>query len=295
MREKIKNLVYIVLILIGLPLVVTLLFQGKELLPEYEELSTEQDSVQEEDLLPVYVGILAKEMPADYEEEALKAQAVLVRTNYAYALANGKEVEKGYTMAEQQELLERENYSRYYGLLESCVRQTAGQVLCYQGELIECPFFSVSAGMTRGAQGGQEYLQSVDSGWDMTSEDFLHVMFYDKEDFLQECLLAYPECGLTQENLSEQFSITDREESDYVKTVQLGTISVDGEELRNVFSWDSAAFTFREVDDKIRIVTKGLGHGYGMSLYGANELAKDGKSYEEILHTYFTGVTIENE
>ncbi|MBR1391169.1 MAG: SpoIID/LytB domain-containing protein [Lachnospiraceae bacterium] len=295
MREKIKNLVYIVLILIGLPLVVTLLFQGKELLPEYEELSTEQDSVQEEDLLPVYVGILAKQMPADYEEEALKAQAVLVRTNYAYALANGKEVEKGYTMAEQQELLEQENYSRYYGLLESCVRQTAGQVLCYQGELIECPFFSVSAGMTRGAQGGQEYLQSVDSGWDMTSEDFLHVMFYDKEDFLQECLLAYPECGLTQENLSEQFSVTDREDSGYVKTVQLGNISVDGEELRNVFSWDSAAFTFREVDDKIRIVTKGLGHGYGMSLYGANELAKDGKSYEEILHTYFTGITIENE
>ncbi|MGN0341252.1 MAG: SpoIID/LytB domain-containing protein [Roseburia sp.] len=292
MGETIKKMACIALIIVGLPLVVTLLFQGSRLLPEYEELSTEDNSRQDEDLLAVFVGILAREMPADYEEEALKAQAILVRTNYQYALEQGNEPEQGLDTLQMQELFGRESYADYYGKLESCVKQTEGLVLLYQGELVQCPFCAVSSGYTRAAQGGQDYLKSVESKVDVRSEDYLRVTFYDKDEFIRLALQKYPEAELTQDTLMEQLVIAEREDSGYVKTLQLGNLSVDGEEFRNTFGWNSSAFFIKEVDGRIRVVTKGLGHGYGMSCFGANEMAKEGSTAEEILQYYFSDMEL---
>ena len=86
--------------------------------------------------------------------------------------------------------------------------------------------------------------------------------------------------------------MTEREESGYVKTIQVGNSSVSGEEFRKVFSLNSACFYIREIDGRVRIVTKGLGHGYGLSIYGANEMAKEGKTYQEILSYYYSGIEI---
>lgn len=291
MGETIKKIACIVLIIVGLPLVVTLLFQGGSMLPGYEGSDTE-DIGQQEDLLAVFVGILAQQMPVDYEEEALKAQAVLVRTNYEYALSQGETPPQGMDTLELQELFGRENYGACYDKLRACVQETDGMILTYQGNPVDCPFSAVSAGYTRGAQGGQEYLKSVESKWDVRSENYLKVTFYQKDEFIRMIQQKYPDAGLSEDTLVDQIVIEEREDSGYVKTIRIGECSVDGEELRNACGWNSSAFYIREVDGKIRVVTKGLGHGYGMSCFGANEMAKDGKSAEEILEYYFSGMEI---
>ena len=160
----------------------------------------------------------------------------------------------------------------------------------YQGQEIEAPYFAVSAEKTRGTE--LPYLKSAESIWDITSEDFLKVEFYDAGELVDTCNQAFPEAGLTAEDWVNTLVVTEREESGYVKTIQVGNSSVSGEEFRKAFSLNSACFYIREIDGRVRIVTKGLGHGYGLSIYGANEMAKEGKTYQEILSYYYSGIEI---
>ena len=114
--------------------------------------------------------------------------------------------------------------------------------------------------------------------------------FYDAGELVDTCNQAFPEAGLTAEDWVNTLVVTEREESGYVKTIQVGNSSVSGEEFRKAFSLNSACFYIREIDGRVRIVTKGLGHGYGLSIYGANEMAKEGKTYQEILSYYYSGI-----
>ena len=91
----------------------------------------------------------------------------------------------------------------------------------------------------------------------------------------------------------ESIVIETRDSSDYVIQMKIGEKTVTGEEFREYLSLNSACFFLKEVENKVRIVTKGLGHGLGLSQYGANELAKEGKSYKEILEYYYKDISIE--
>lgn len=292
MREKIKTILCVCLIVIGLPLIVTMVFQGDGIwLPGQQESGDgEKPQETDEEELAALVGLLAQQIPADYEREAIKAQAVIVRTNYEYARQAGEELPEGLSVSEQRKLFGRDNYARCSRLLQDCLAETGGEVITYGGELVEAPFFQVSAGQTRA--GEKAYLKSVESPQDITSEDFLRVEFYLPADLAAACNQAFPEAGLAEENLMEQIEITEREDSGYVKTIRLGNTSVSGEELRNGLGLSSAHIYIRQVDDKIRIVTKGMGHGLGLSVYGANELAKEGMDYQEILKKYYTDIEI---
>lgn len=289
MRERIKIILCIGLIIICLPIVVTMIFQGEEILPDAGSKSAEENSQQEEDMLAVFVGLLAEEIPVTYEKEAIKAQAVIVRTNYQYALLHGGETEKGLSYSELVKLFGKEDYTKYYQLLERCIKETENEVILYQNEPVKAPFFSVSAGATREGTG---HLRAVESKQDITSEHFLTVEFLTPEEFTEQCNAAFPEAHLTAEHIIEALEITEREESGYVKTLRLGELSVNGEEFRDALSLPSSCFSIKEVDGQFRIVTKGLGHGFGLSMYGANELAKEGKTYQDILKYYYSDVEI---
>lgn len=280
------------LIIAGLPILMTLVFQGDEILLDTDsnEIQHKSSHPDEEEKMAALVSILARDIPVTYEEEAIRAQAVIVRTNYEYALSQGKAPETGLSVAEQTKLFGNENYNRYYQKLENCLIDTEGAVLTYQGQEIEAPYFAVSAEKTRGTE--LPYLKSVESIWDITSEDFLKVEFYDAGELVDTCNQAFPEAGLTVEDWVNTLVVTEREESGYVKTIQVGNSSVSGEEFRKAFSLNSACFYIREIDGRVRIVTKGLGHGYGLSIYGANEMAKEGKTYQEILSYYYSGIEI---
>lgn len=292
MKEKIKMILCLCLIIAGLPILMTLVFQGDEILLDTDsnEIQHKSSHPDEEEKMAALVSILARDIPVTYEEEAIRAQAVIVRTNYEYALSQGKAPETGLSVAEQTKLFGNENYNRYYQKLENCLIDTEGAVLTYQGQEIEAPYFAVSAEKTRGTE--LPYLKSVESIWDITSEDFLKVEFYDAGELVDTCNQAFPEAGLTVEDWVNTLVVTEREESGYVKTIQVGNSSVSGEEFRKAFSLNSACFYIREIDGRVRIVTKGLGHGYGLSIYGANEMAKEGKTYQEILSYYYSGIEI---
>lgn len=287
MRERIKIRLCIGIIIICLPIVVTMIFQGEMILPDAK--STEENSQQEEDMPAVLAGITAAEIPVTYEREAIKAQAVIVRTNYQYALLHGEETEKGLSYSEMGKLFGKENYTKYYQLLESCLKETENEVILYQDHLVKAPFFSVSAGTTRDGSG---YLRAVESKQDITSEHFLTVEFLTPEELKEQCNAAFPEAHLTMENPVEAVEITEREESGYVKLLRLGEVSVTGEEFRTALGLKSSCFSIKEVDGQLRIVTKGLGHGFGLSMYGANELAKEGQNYRDILKYYYSDVDI---
>lgn len=289
MRERIKIILCIGFIIICLPIVVTMIFQGEVILPDAQSKSAEENSQQEEDMLAVFVAILAEEIPVTYEREAIKAQAVIVRTNYQYAVRNGEVPEAGLSYSKQVQLFGKEDYTKYYQLLESCIKETGNEVILYQESLVKAPFFSVSAGYTRAGSG---YLQAVESKQDITSEHFLTVNFLTPEEFTEQCNAAFPEAGLTAENLSESAAVTEREESGYVKQLSLGEVSVSGEEFRTALALNSSCFSIKVVDGQMRIVTKGLGHGFGLSMYGANELAKEGQDYHDILKYYYSDIEI---
>jgi stage II sporulation protein D len=243
------------------------------------------------------VAILAKEISVNSGKEAIKAQAVIARTNLVGAkLSNGKEPE-GLTTDQMLKLFGTDAFNGCYKKLSECVQETAGLVMLSNKKIVEAPYFAVSAGTTRSAKDaiGKDdvaYLQREESSQDITSPDFLKVEFWKLEDFVNQCNKAYPDAKLTTQDLMKQVEVTARDDSEYVNQIKLGNTTVSGEELRNALNLNSACFTIKEVEEQVRIVTKGLGHGVGLSQYGANAMALDGKDFKDILKKYYSGIQI---
>lgn len=255
-----------------------------------------------EDILP---GILANEISMDTEPEAMKAQAVIVRTNCLRAVAQGEELPEGLTKGEMIRMWGQENFSEYFEKLENCLSETRGVAMVYEGAYIQADFHRCSAGYTRDAEeiyhnGDYPYLKSVDSRNDLPSEDFLKVAFYTPGEFLTKGKELF---GVQEESNEEQTAaevlerITDlnADQAGYVTELLIDGEAHSGEEMRLLYGWNSSAFSLKEVDGKIRVVTKGLGHGLGVSLHGANCLAAEGLTYKEILKYFYTGIEFVTE
>lgn len=309
MREKIKTFFSICVLVVAVPYIITLLFQRNETSMKHEGIQEQIMANQEEalaadgteiDLEEYLAGIVAKEIPLNYQPEAIKAQIVIARTELMASL-NTKEQNLPESMSREEmlELWGQEGFEKNYMILETGIRDTEGEVLTCQGNLINPAYHAVSAGMTRNAQEalGQElpYLASVDSSMDIPSEDYLKVIFLEKSDFVKKLTDARQDIAVTEENIMENITITARDGADYVAQLQIGAVTMSGEEFRNALGLNSACFYIKEVDGTVRIVTKGLGHGLGLSQYGANVLAKEGKNYQEILNYYYSGIEIGKE
>ena len=231
------------------------------------------------------VGILAKEIPADYEAEALKGQAVLVRTEVCRKIqetGNDGTLEEEYWTAKQMKAAWGMQYTQNYRKLKDALEETTGQVLFYGEGLAITPFFKLSNGYTRDAKEvlGKEdypYLKSVECPADAEAENELQT-------------------GVLGEN-EKKIETTDIEilETDsvgYVLKVRVGEETISGEEFRNRYSLPSSCFTLQRYHDKLWVTTRGIGHGIGMSQYTANEMAKEKKSYKKILKYFFEGTEI---
>lgn len=179
---------------------------------------------------------------------------------------------------------------------QQAVRDTDGQVILYNGQPILAAFHSSSAGVT--ANSGDvwvstlPYLHSVESpeGGD-TVPNYYSVKEIPAAEFQQTFLAAYPEASFAG---GPETWITGRVEnaSGQVESICIGGITVEGTQVRSLFGLRSACFTAEAAADRVTFRVTGFGHGVGMSQYGANRLAQEGKSWQEILHWYYTGVTI---
>lgn len=289
MKHQTGNIMLAILGMLLLPLGFTALISGKDAI----EINKQKD-------MEVYLPMmLCREIPWDYEEEMLKAQAVLIRSSLYLRLEN-KELDQ----TELKEDLEnyknnsqKEQYQMAYKRMEKAVNATKGQVISYQGEICSGVFHRVSAGQTReGSEVLQDtkmsFLKSVDSSQDIQSEDYLHGHYFTEEALKDRLLEIYPDIELSDQPLTEQIVVEKRDSQEYVLEIRVGNLTVPGEEFRNNLELSSSNFTVQNLDGKIRFLCKGLGHGLGLSQYGGNELAKEGKTYEQILFTYFPDVIL---
>ena len=290
MKHPIKYMILTGVIVLFLPLGVTVLLSG-----------TDAVSIQKQMDMETYLpAILCEQVPWDYEEEMLKVQAVLARSSLYYYMEKEKPEEIQWEEKLEQFQRDRKNarYREAYERMERAVRLTRGQVITWQGEVCPGIFHRISSGKTRdGMEVLQDvtfsFLRSVDSGQDREAEEFLKGHYFTPEALEQRLQEEYPGIIFTEEPLTDQIRIEKRDSQDYILEMKVGDQTVTGEEFRRKLELSSCNFTIQELDGKIRFLCKGLGHGLGLSQYGGNELAKKGKTYQEILFFYSPDLCIE--
>lgn len=236
---------------------------------------------------------LAEIMQGDYEMEALKAQAVLLRT----------ELVQSYKIQDVTRLrVEDTGISRfYYGSgeeepdqYEKAVRETQGLYLCYQGQPIQACYFPVSNGQTRDA--GQvwhtdqcPYLAGVECQQDRSYKEWSSTVVVDRDSYIQHVR------SVTGDAFSEKVLWDDGQfvydDAGYVMEIiyreEEEESVVDGETFRQLFGLHSASFSIEKSEKQIVFYVTGVGHGFGMSQYGANCLALNGENYGSILQYFF--------
>lgn len=248
------------------------------------------------------LGVVGAEMPALFETEALKAQAVAART-YAYRQAGEGEIrpdEIGQAYLSEEGLREKwgSHYDTYSAKIKEAVEATRGQILMYEDEPILAVFHAESAGRTENAENvwgtALPYLTSVDSRADENAPGFETEKRISIAEVMTKLQKEYPDIKLTQGSLLEQTQVVERTDAGYVKAIQFGNKMLTGQEARGLFGLRSSNFTLRQEGEDFIFVTRGYGHGAGMSQYGANYMAQDGASYQEILEHYYPGSVLKN-
>lgn len=258
------------------------------------ESGTEADTKSQEEIEQQLIGIVAKEIGADAEENAILAQCVIARTNFCDAIEKHTDRPEGLSVEDMRNLWGT-HFEECYERIEGCVMQTKGEVLRWEDDYAYAAYHAISAGCTRNMEElygdvQMPYLKAQDCAADALAEEYLEVSYWEKGEFLQKCKELFAECGVAD---CGDIVVERRDEAGYILAMQVGKTACDGETFRGAFGLSSACFTITEIDENIRIVTKGVGHGFGLSQNMANEMAKEGCGYKEILTYFFPGTTIE--
>ena len=237
------------------------------------------------------IGVVAGEMPASFQLEALKAQAIASRT-YAYNyILSSKEIlpttdNQVYLTNEELQNKWQSRYTEYYNKIKKAVEETKGEIITYNDKPIKAYYFSMTNGYTESSLNvfneENEYLEITKSEWD---SDNSYETIMSKEDFCQKL-------NISCQNIIIGNIIKD--ESNRISTLTINNQTFTGIELRKKLSLRSTDITIIEENDNIKITTKGYGHGVGMSQYGANNMAKSGYNYQEILKYYYKNTEINN-
>lgn len=239
-------------------------------------------------------GVVSGEMPASFEIEALKAQAVAARS-YALYHMNGKEYDVTNTTSNQVYLTEKEQKEKWKGEYEEksnkikkAVMETTGQYLTYDGQTANAMFFAASVGKTENSEevflSPVPYLRSVSSQWDESSPVYNDVVKISLKDFYEKLNLPY--------NESLNIEIQEKTSTGRIKKLKINNEQLNGREVASKLSLRSNYFEIKKEGENLTINTKGYGHGVGLSQYGANGMAKEGYKYDEILKHYYEGTEI---
>jgi len=257
-----------------------------------------ESGIQELPMQAYLTDVVLQEMPASFEEEALKAQCVAARTFTMRCMTGGGKHEGAdvcgnpaccqcYLEENEGRILYGEAYDAAREKVLHAVQATDGQVLTAQDSLIEAAYFSSTGGSTESAAsvwGGEvSYLQSVSS----PEEPRITERVCSLEEF---CRLL-PDSSLSG-HPAGWFGEIRHTEGGSVEQMVIGGVAYSGTELRRIFSLKSARFTVSLTESTVEFEVVGSGHGVGMSQYGANEMAKKGSTYQEILLHYYTGAEL---
>lgn len=249
-------------------------------------------SIQNIELEEYVVGVVAAEMPASFNAEALKAQAIAARTYAVKKTSQGKTLvnstsDQVYKTTSQMKSTWGSDYNYYYNKIRNAVNATKGLVLKYNGEYIDAQYSAMTNGKTELPEYvwsfSRPYLQCVSSNWDEKVKNFQVTKTFSYDEVSKKLGQT-----ITKDTDIEVLS---RTVSGRVEKIKIGDSTYNGTTLRSRLGLRSTDFTI-ELADQIKITTKGYGHGVGMSQYGANVAANEGYSYSDILTHYYVGVNI---
>ena len=258
------------------------------------------------------IGCVACEMSALCHTEALKAQAVACYTyaqrtceqNEKYKsselktadITDSSDTHQGYINEKQRKEKWGEKFEEYEAKIESAVDEVFGMFIAYNGETALAVYHSISAGSTQSAKDlwGSEipYLISVESQGDKLSPDYIKKTVFSESEFKN----AAKECGVSLSgDAVNWFKGTEKNDSGYIKSVKLGDREISASKFREGFGLRSLSFDIEYSNEKFIITCYGYGHGTGMSQYGADYMARQGSTWQEILLHYYPGTVIEKE
>lgn len=289
LERKINHILLGLILIFLLPVFITTFFSKRNVEELMLNYSSERIS-EDEAMLPL---IVAKEIGISMPDECVKAQAVIARTNLRAALKTGQTIPDGMSAIALRELW-GEEYDTYYARLEALIAETAGETLQYNGDYIYAAYHQTSAGNTRtmaeyAGVNKMPYLCTASCHEDTTAENYLNVYFWTKEEFLSLMATIFPEAAVSE---TKEVYVLKRDDVGYALQVQVGQSVVEGEEFRNRLSLPSACFELSLIDEDVRVVTMGCGHGFGLSQYTAEKMAEAGSSYEEILNYFYKGAIL---
>ncbi|KAB3539696.1 stage II sporulation protein D [Alkaliphilus pronyensis] len=276
----------------------------------YNHIEKRNMELQLEDYI---LNVIAAEMPASFELEALKAQAVAARTYAIWKIqifkSNGNTQHPSAPLctnhAHCQEWLStdqlRERHGRlwmykYWSKLEEAVESTKGVIITYDMQPIEPLYHSTSGGRTENSEDvflrAVPYLRSVSSPYEERSPVLVDKKVVPVNDFVNQLKVYRKSIKLTAKNIEGQIAIHDRSSGGSIKRMTIGNEEFTGREIRELFKLKSADFTIKASGDNIEFTTRGYGHGVGMSQWGANGMAEKGESYQDILQHYYQGTQL---
>ena len=282
---------------------------------DYDEYNTikllhvDTETIEEIDLDEYLYGVVSAEMPASFEEEALKAQAVVARTYTIYKVVNndGKHGEADIcddSTCCQAWISKDDRFSKWdedereynWNKIVNAVNSTQGKIITYEGKPINAFFHSNSGGTTEApidvwGGSGYPYLQSVSTSGEDAYSQYSSEAIFTKEEFKEKIKKVHSnfEIDFAEEDCIKIEEYTD---GNRVKTIKIGNLELSGVEVRTILGLRSANFKITITDDEIKFEVTGYGHGVGMSQTGADSLAKEGSNYEDIIHHYYTNVEI---
>ena len=262
-------------------------------------MRTQSEEVENIPLETYVARVVASEMPAEFELEALKAQALAARTYIVnYLLHNESPEDPNVTdgtehqVYKNDEELRRQWGSDYQWKMEKlteAVEATKGKILTYNNAPITPAYFSTSNGYTENSEDYWEneipYLRSVESKWDEKSPEYLDQQILTIQEVAQALDIDLPESTYISMDVT-------RTNSQRVKELTIGDHTFSGREVREKLQLQSSDFSIEQKNNHLIFKTKGYGHGVGMSQYGANGMAKEGKNYEDIVKYYYKDIEV---
>ena len=272
MKGRKQSWVTKIFLLLTLPYLVTVFVNG----PEAVSVNKTTDM---ENILPI---ILRGQISPEHQIETIEAQAVIARSNFMRKIQEQKDT--GSILREISNNVKQ--YGRVWKIPEVCyetaVKNTQGQILTVDGELKLVPYHEISAGETRDGEAAfhdpqYAYLKSVDSSADKDATEYLNSTY------------------VSEQQLPKDLTISLRDKSGYVQSLMADENILEGTAFASGMGIASPAFSMQKLDDRMRFLSKGKGHGLGFSQYGGDALAKEGKTWQEILHIYFPLMEIETE
>ena len=273
-------------------------------------LHTKTNEIEEVPLDTYLCNVVSAEMPVDFEKEALKAQAIVARTYTIYKIQNKKHENadicddstccQAWISKEDRKLKWDENVRESnWKKIEECVYETKGKIITYEGKPINAFFHSNSGGKTEipvnvWGGTGYPYLQVVETAGEDGYLQYQSEVILSQSDLISKLKTKYEDITIDFSN-NDDLKVLEYTDSGRVKTIKFGNHELSGTETRTLLDLRSTNFEIIKEGENIKFRVKGYGHGVGMSQTGADSLAKEGKTCEDIIKHFYIGVEITEE